>query len=78
MILFGFLLREIEKKSEWEADGGWKGLWKRKFFFYKDRERVFRDQKQIIIYGSYCVYFLFTKCHRSGSDDRNLGSIFSI
>jgi hypothetical protein len=22
MILFGFLLREIEKKSEWEADGG--------------------------------------------------------
>jgi hypothetical protein len=55
-----------------------KGFLKENIFFYKDRERVFRDQKQIIIYGSYCVYFLFTKSHRSGSDDMNLGSIFSI
>jgi hypothetical protein len=35
MILFGFLLREIGKKSEWEADSGWKGFWKRIFFFIK-------------------------------------------
>jgi hypothetical protein len=57
VILLGFLLREIGKKKR---VGGWrrrKGFPMEKVFLYKDRERVFRDKKQIIIYGH--IFFIF-------------------